>query len=250
MRQELTVSYDGASDRGLKRTDNQDYYGKFPRDDLDLTSPKGQLFIVADGLGGHRGGRTASEMAVDLIQQSYFAFPSDDIQQGMRLAMETANYRIFEQSAGSSASRGMGTTSTALVLKDDRAYVAHVGDSRAYCITRSKIEQFTKDHSKVAEMQRLGILTEEEARNHPDKSHLYRALGIASTIEIDVIDGILLTSGMNFLLCTDGMAAVEAGEMQGIVLSHSPQQACQVLIELANARGGADNATVMVVKVE
>ncbi len=250
MQQLLTITFASASHVGLNRLENQDSHGKFPRDNLDLSNPKGQLFIIADGLGGHRDGRTASEMAVDLIQQSYFAYPSDDIQQSLRLAMETANYRIFEQSAGNSASRGMGTTATVLALKDDRAFIAHAGDSRAYCITGSKIEQLTKDHSKVAEMHRRGILTEEEARNHPDKSRLYRALGIARTVEVDIICDIALTRGMNFLLCTDGMAKVEEREIKRIVSSSSPQAACDEFVKLTKKRGGTDDVTVLVIRVE
>jgi serine/threonine protein phosphatase PrpC len=250
MNKALSITFGNASDRGLKRTENQDCYGKFPEDDLSLATPKGQLFIVADGMGGHAAGREASRMAVDIIREIYFADQSGDIPASLEQAMEAANQRIYDRANSHGEFRGMGSTCTLLVLKDDRGYIAHVGDSRAYRITRSQIEQLTQDHSKVAEMQRLGILTKAEARNHPEKSHLLRALGIAPTVQVDIIDNIPLRPGEHFLLCTDGMTKVEDAEIKRIVLANSPQPACQRLVELANQRGGADNITVQLIRIE
>ncbi|MGH7599193.1 MAG: protein phosphatase 2C domain-containing protein [bacterium] len=251
MEKDLTIIFDCLSDRGLKRADNQDAHGKFPIDDSAMATPKGQLFIVADGIGGHAGGKEASRMAVDIVQQIYFAEQSHDIPQTLRRAMETANAQIY-QSASSRGPEfhGMGTTCTALAFKDDRVYVAHVGDSRAYRITKSRIEQLTQDHSKVAEMQRFGILTAEEAKRHPQKSYLVRALGIAPAVRADIIADLSpLRPGECFLLCTDGLAKVEAHEIQRLVMHNHPTAVCRALIELANARGGSDNATVQVIAI-
>jgi hypothetical protein len=164
MNKKLIISYGHATHQGLKRADNQDAFGKFPPDSLALSLPKGQLFIVADGMGGHANGKEASAMAVQIVQQVYFADPNENIPDSLRAAVEAANEKIHQRATSKLEFRGMGTTCTALVLKDDRAYIAHVGDSRAYRISKSKIEQLTQDHSKVAEMQRLGILTESLSR--------------------------------------------------------------------------------------
>lgn len=249
MEQGLSITFSSASDRGLKREDNQDSCGKFPQDDSSLQTPRGQLFVVADGMGGHAGGRHASQLAVQALGEAYFAATPEDIRQCLQQAVAVANQRIYEASTTSYEFYGMGTTCTALVLQGEAAHIAHVGDSRAYRITSDTIEQLTQDHSKVAEMQRLGIITEEEARRHPEKSHLYRALGIYTDLEADIITDLAIKPGDHFLLCTDGLAKVGAQELKKITLSHSPAKACKKLIALANARGGDDNATVQIVRV-
>lgn len=250
MKNALTIVWGHATHLGLKRPDNQDAYGKFPRESLALSAPHGQLFIVADGMGGHAGGKEASAMAVNIVQQVYFGDSSNDVTQSLQRAMEEANARIYQRASSNPDLQGMGTTCTALVFKDDRIYVAHVGDSRAYRITKSQIEQLTQDHSKVAEMQRLGILTAEEARRHPQKSQLARALGIAPAVQADIIANLpRLHEGERFLLCTDGIVKVEAHEIKRLVMSNPPAAACRALIDLANARGGSDNATVQVIAI-
>jgi protein phosphatase len=246
----LVISYGHATHQGLKRADNQDAFGKFPPDSLELSLPKGLLFIVADGMGGHANGKEASAMAVQIVQQVYFADPNENISECLQAAFETANEQIHQRATSKLEFRGMGTTCTALVLHDDRAYIAHVGDSRAYRISKSKIEQLTQDHSKVAEMQRLGILTESEAKSHPEKSHLYRALGIAPTVKVDLAADLPLRPDERFLLCTDGLAKIAEHEIKQIVLANSPPEACDKLIELANDRGGSDNSTAQVIWVK
>ncbi|MDZ7344587.1 MAG: protein phosphatase 2C domain-containing protein, partial [candidate division KSB1 bacterium] len=132
MSEVLKITFANCSDLGLKRTENQDYFGKFPKTSDSLALPKGQLFVVADGMGGHLGGREASRLAVDTLGEVYYSEPAETIVSSLQRAMEEANQRIHAQSVGNPHFRGMGTTCTALVLKDDRAYIAHVGDSRAY----------------------------------------------------------------------------------------------------------------------
>lgn len=239
-----------ASDRGLKRRENQDAFGKFPEDDLSLSGPKGQLFIVADGMAGHAAGKEASTMAVEITRAAYFSDTAADIALSLREAMELANRRIYERANSSPEFSRMGTTCTVLVCKDDRGYIAHVGDSRAYRITRAQIEQLTSDHSKVAEMLRFGILTAEQAKNHPEKFHLFRALGLAPTVEVDVLAAFALQEGEHYLLCTDGVGRIENEVIAEIVLANPPAYACRRLIELANQSGGYDNATVQVIRVD
>lgn len=245
-----TITFGSATHPGMVRKDNQDNSGKFPADSLDLSTPKGQLFIIADGMGGHQAGRKASEMAVQHLAETYLATPEDDILAALRLGFGKANEQIYRCSLENPEYRGMGTTCSALVLKGSRGFFGHVGDSRIYRIGKRKMQQLTKDHSKVAELVRRGILSKEEARHHPERSHLYRALGTRPAAEVDFSDEIVLDSSKTFLLCSDGLFNhVEEKEMQKIALAYAPEEACKALIELANQRGGTDNITVQVVKL-
>jgi serine/threonine protein phosphatase PrpC len=138
----------------------------------------------------------------------------------------------------------------ALVAKGSAVYVAHIGDSRAYRVTRERILQLTEDHAAVAEMQRKGLLTAEEAKHHPERSVLYRALGTKLEAETDVQPEIIVHSEEWFVLCTDGLSnMVGDSEIHGIVVAQPPKKACDQLVALANERGGFDNITVVVVQV-
>jgi serine/threonine protein phosphatase PrpC len=247
-----TVTFGSASDVGVVREENQDCLGKFPEESLDFSTPPGLLFVVADGMGGHRGGRVASQLAVQAMAEKYFMAPANEsVAHRLKEAVNAANTRIYEYSLEHPDFNGMGTTCVALVLAGDKACIAHVGDSRIYRISNKKIMQLTEDHSKVAEMERRGILTKEEARLHPERSQLYRALGIRPKMEVDINDGIALRPGDYFVLCSDGLSnMVEDDEINEIVLKHPPQEACDVLVDLANQRGGFDNITVEVVQID
>lgn len=250
MNNKASITFGSCSDVGMVRHENQDYYGKFPEDTLDVTSPKGQLFIVADGMGGHEGGREASEMAVQSIQEAFFSDPTEPITESLRKAFAVANANIYEFSMVNPRFMSMGTTCSALVVKDNHGYIGHIGDSRIYRITESSIAQLTDDHSKVAEMQRRGIITKEEAKYHPERSQLYRAVGVRPAAEGDVMNNIELHANEYFLLCTDGLVNfVEDNELKDVVLSHEPQEACEALVALANQRGGSDNITAIVVRI-
>lgn len=244
----ITVGYN--SDLGLIRSENQDSYGKFPADNDDLSAPNGQLFIIADGMGGQRGGQKASRLAVDTVQRAYFSNSINDAAKGIRKAFEAANHQIYSCSINKSEYQGMGTTCTALIMKGNQVCIAHVGDSRVYRINRRKIEQLTSDHSKVAELMREGLLTEKQAKTHPQRSILSRALGVNESVEVDIIDGMVLKGGDSFLLCTDGLAKVTDDEIKSIVLSNSVQDTCEKLINVAIDRGGDDNVTVQMIRIE
>ena len=249
MGNKLLLTFANGSDVGLVRSNNQDNYGKFPADSLDLSIPSGQLFIIADGMGGHKAGETASQMAIDIIRHEYFANRAGDIARNLQQAFETANEKIYNSAQQNPDFQGMGTTCIAIVLKERTGYIAHVGDSRAYRITRNSIEQLTKDHSQVAEMMRKGILTEAEAQGHPERSLLTRALGAKPEVETDIIKNVALEPGEWYLLCTDGLAKVSDKEIKRIVSSNTPLKACRKLIDLANRRGGEDNVTVQVISI-
>jgi len=246
----LTITVGNRTDLGLTRSENQDSLGKFPENSTDLAGPRGQLFIVADGMGGHRGGREASQTAVRIIQDIYSSNTSGDIDEVLEDALQAANREIFKLACSDPNLFGMGTTCTVLSLVEDEACIAHVGDSRVYRINESTIEQLTQDHSQVGEMERQGIISQREAREHPQRFLLNRALGAREDVEVDIYDNIKLTPGDYFLLCTDGLAKVDDQELKEAVLSNPPQQACDQLVKLANERGGEDNVTVQVIQVE
>lgn len=250
MKRSVTLTFGACTDLGRVRSENQDSYGKFPEGNDDITLPKGQLFIVADGMGGQRGGREASTIAVETISQQYFSDPETDIAKSLAQAIQKANAAIYEFSTTHAGFQNMGTTCSALVLKDNRAYVAHVGDSRIYRMAKGAITQLTDDHSNVAEMQRRGMLTKEEAKNHPERSHLYRAIGVRPEVAIDRIEKIQLSTTETFLLCSDGLVNhVEDEEMMDVLKKFPPEEACHQLVAMANDRGGYDNVTVLVVQV-
>jgi len=245
-----TVTFGNSSHVGMVRSDNQDFFGKYPDENLDLSAPKGQLFIVADGMGGHMAGRKASETAVNALARAYFSNPVDDILESLREAFKVANSEVYNLGANNPAFAGMGTTCVALVLKDGNGYIGNIGDSRVYQIMRRSVVQLTQDHSKVAEMVRRGIISKQEARTHPERSHLYKALGTRPSAEADFYNEISLFRSKYFLMCSDGLYNhVEDWEMQKTVLSNPPQKACETLVRLANERGGLDNITVQIVQI-
>lgn len=243
------ILYAGKTDIGKVRSENQDAMGKFPPNDLDVSSPKGQLFVIADGMGGHAGGREASRLAVETISKVYFAANSG-IADSLTQAFNAANRAIYEYSINHPQFAGMGTTCIALVLQNSAAWVAHIGDSRLYRISKKKIEQVTKDHSKVAEMVRRGIITADEGRVHPERSMLYRAMGVRLDLEFDLMNTMEVAQDEYFLLCTDGLSGyVEPQELKEITLAHPPAGACDMLVDLANRRGGQDNITVQIIRI-
>ena len=248
MEQELTVSFSQLTDVGLLRSENQDSYGKFPPDSNDLYSDQGQLFIIADGMGGHRGGQQASQMAVSSIHKIYFENSAVEIPQRLIQAFRETNMKIYQFAQDNAEFQGMGTTCTCMAIKDNRAYVAHVGDSRAYRIHRSGIEQLTNDHSQVAELQRQGILTEQEARLHPQRNLLNRALGAKTSVEVDSLE-LTIQAGDHFLICSDGLTRIEDATLKVVVLSNPPDKACDQLVQLANEMGGEDNVTVQIIRI-
>ena len=244
----LSIIYNAKSDIGLVRTENQDSYGKFPENSLDLYSAKGQLFIVADGMGGHKGGKEASSIAVKVIGNEYFILQNED-SEALKESIEKANSEIYKQAGSSNEFGGMGTTCSVLLLKDENGTIGHVGDSRIYKIENNNIDQLTRDHTKVDEMLREGILTHEEAKNYPSKSVLARALGVDANVKVDIIKNITLKNNPIFVLCSDGLAKVDGTEILNIVSANDPEEASNKLVSLANERGGKDNVTVLIIKV-
>lgn len=237
------------SDIGLVRRENQDTSGHFP---------DANLFVVADGMGGHAGGKQASQMAVETIEER-FAGGSDraapaDLESAIPRFLEVvglANRRIVERAALESDLSRMGTTLVALLLDGSgRGAVIHIGDSRAYRVRGGELELLTGDHTIVADLLRKRQISEAEATVHPYRHVLTRALGIADDVSAEV-QQIDVEAGDVYLLCSDGVSGmISADEIKSLSAAHgvNPEELCHRLIAAANAAGGKDNATVIAVR--
>jgi protein phosphatase len=239
------------TDPGRVRSNNEDSYGQFEPSDEDERAISGSLFVVADGMGGHRGGEIASDLAVKTIRSSYFADPGDSRSAALKLSVEEANRLILEEAVSNPALTGMGTTCTAMAIHDGFAYFVHVGDSRAYVMREGELVQLTQDHSLVGEMVRSGMLSDEDARNHPKRNVITRSLGVQPTVVADTpFTPFKLESNDQFVLCSDGLTTMlDDAEISELLDGNPPASAVKMLVDLANHRGGKDNITVMIVKV-
>ncbi len=224
-----------ATDIGLVREGNEDSYL--------VEEP---LFVIADGMGGHRGGEVASRLAVETIGALFRRGEGALAEQ-----VQEANRAVFERSSLDRAVAGMGTTVTAALVERDRARLAHVGDSRAYLFRRGEMRMLTEDHTLVHRMVQQGEITEAEAERHPQRSVVTRAVGMERSIPVDeiVID---LEPGDRLLICSDGLTSMVDDGTIGRILADQPdpQRAAEALVRAANEGGGVDNTTVIVVAVE
>jgi len=246
-RDEIVVA--GLTHQGMIRKDNQDSYGFIEPESPELLKNRGRLFIVADGLGGHRGGKVASKMAVDIIGKLYYSVDKEPIYPALLHALEVANRSIFETSSKHEELQGMATTCTALVIQQPHLYMAHVGDSRAYLVRGPLIQQISEDHSLVNEQIKAGMITPEEAKHSRYKNIITRSVGFEEQVEVDVV-GLDVAPGDQLVLCCDGLTnLVEDEEILETVTAHGLNRSPELLVGLANDRGGDDNITVIVVKV-
>jgi len=244
-RDELRIEWGEQSDIGRQRSSNQDCCG------MGVAPGDGaRIWVVADGMGGHAGGETASRLAVEAALAS-FAAGSGALEERLRQAIGAANRAVIEAASRDRELTGMGTTAVALAASGDDAqlYVANVGDSRAYRVRRGRIEQLTRDHSVVAEMVRRGMITEDEATLHPRRHEVLRSLGFEPELDVDV-DAVEFAAGDTFLLCSDGLTGVvDDAEIAALCAKRRPSEAARALVDAANARGGPDNITVQVIHV-
>jgi protein phosphatase len=246
----LSIEFASLSDRGRVRMNNEDAQGQFVPESGAEMEERGVVFVVADGMGGHRGGEIASRIAVRTILAFYTADANGDRSQALARAFHEANQTIIQEATADSTLFGMGTTCTALALHHGRAYIAHVGDSRCYLLRRGKILQITSDHSVVGEMVRSGILSDEDARTHPRRNVITRSLGAQPDVAAETPESIELQRGDVFLLCSDGLTAYLSDVDLSVVLAtHAPEPACKKLVSMANEQGGRDNITAQVVAV-
>jgi len=237
---------------GRVRANNEDAY-YIPKDER---APA--LYIVADGMGGHQGGEIASQIAVEEVSdhinscflEAMYNNHHQKIKELLRASLDIANAKILELSRSNEDWSGMGTTITLALFCDDHLYIGHVGDSRAYRVRNNSIKQLTKDHSLVHQLLEEGRLTEEEAKTHPMKNVITKALGTDEVLRPDILDYSIQVEDI-IILCSDGLTnMLDDDYIKRTVCSHDPDEATEKLIENANLRGGDDNITVGVIKVK
>jgi PPM family protein phosphatase len=251
----LKVVSAGLTDVGLKRNHNEDSF---------LVDDHIQLYVVADGMGGHAGGGTASRIAVETIDAELrkvaeapdgplaISLPLQESQvpEMIRGAVERACHNIFDAAQSDPSLAGMGTTVIALLIKDRYAFFAHVGDSRAYLVRGDLIQQVSEDHSLVNEQVKAGMITPEEAKHSRYKNIITRSVGFENEVQVDVM-GLVSEPGDTFILCSDGLAnMLEDKELLEAVQKNPLEDVPRKLIELANERGGDDNITVISVQMQ
>lgn len=236
----------GLSDVGKVRDSNEDQF---------LVDESTGLFAVADGMGGHAAGEVASEIAVRSLVDGFRERPAadrdDDPRRRLEEAIVEANRRICESTAAHDDRRGMGTTMVALLALGDHVVVAHVGDSRAYLLREGRLRLLTSDHSWVNEQVRMGVLSEHDAHRHPMRNVVTRALGSRGEVRVDLLEE-PMRPGDSFLLCSDGLNVMLTDEQIRATLAGAegdPAAACRALVDAANAGGGEDNTTVVVLAV-
>ncbi len=232
------------SDVGQVRKANQDAVAEVRAAQAEI-----RALIVADGMGGHRGGEVASRLAVETLTQKLETSAAAP-EEALRVGFETANARVHEAGGRDPALLGMGTTLVCLVLDaNGGAWVGHVGDSRAYRLRDGRLELLTDDHSVVGELMRAGRISPEEARVHPQRNELLRAIGTQPTVLVDV-QSVEVRAGDRFLLCSDGLTSmVSDAEIAEIAAGPELEQAAQALVDRANEEGGLDNVTVQLVRI-
>ena len=243
------------TDVGMKRDHNEDSF---------LVNEDIGLYVVCDGMGGHAGGETASRLAVQTIEKELISaklriddpfsakasLPESPLAGVLREAVEGACAAVFRSSRANPELAGMGTTCISLLVQGEHAIVGHVGDSRAYLVRAGQVWQLSEDHSLVNEQVRAGLLTEEEAKHSRLKNIITRSVGFEEDVLVDVV-GVETRSGDKFLLCSDGLSnLIDNDEIRDALVQTELDQVPEMLIQLANSRGGDDNITVIAVHRE
>lgn len=234
----------GKSDVGMVRKENQD---AFWSEQLDART---SIAVVCDGMGGAHGGQEASTLAIASLKNTLLHLkPNEKINAVFDHAIKECNQAVYTESQKNDELSGMGTTLVLALVKEENCYVVNVGDSRAYHITNGSINQITKDHSAVQELVDSGHITERQAKIHPNKNVITRAIGIGDEIEYDFFE-VSVSSGDIILLCSDGLSNyVDENEIQFEVSGGEFDDLAIRLIHLANSRGGTDNITVTAIQV-
>jgi PPM family protein phosphatase len=239
----MTIRYGAATDRGRMREGNEDNF-----------LSRGHLHAVADGMGGHQGGEVASRIAVEILSQIDDRGPWHDARlavDALRTSIKQANRKIRETAGRDELLKGMGTTLTVVLEDGETFYLAHIGDSRAYLLRDGKLSLLTHDHTLVQQLVDEGRLTPEEAAHHPQRSIITRALGVDPDVEPDT-EVYRRRVGDRLLLCTDGLSGVVGeGEIVRLLSQvRDPQECAEELVSSANAEGGPDNITVVVIDTD
>jgi protein phosphatase len=250
----MKIRYAAKTDVGMKRTHNEDYFSLIEDE---------QLFIVADGMGGHASGEVASKLAAETVGEFYQRTKDEDatwpykmdrslsyIENRLVCGIKLANYKIYEAACRDIRFKGMGTTIVTTLVCGDKIYVAHVGDSRCYRIRAGQISQITRDHSLLEDYKEAKPdMTEEEQRNFPHKNVITRALGMRDTVQVDIKPHQIF-DGDVYLMCSDGLSGmVEDPNILSIIgQAKSLERAVAELVDTANRAGGTDNITTLVLQ--
>lgn len=249
----IAIKAAGGTHPGRVRQHNEDAFYPDPKDGTVDPTPIGRgghLFIVADGVGGNRGGARASQIAVSRVPAFYYNAVNGDPGRALRQAFDSVAHEIVAEGAANPDRANMSCTIVAAVVQGNQATIAHLGDARAYLLRDGALRPLTRDHTWVQMQVEKGTLTEVEAENHPDRNVITRSLGNPSFPEADVTQ-IALQAGDRLLLCSDGLCGVAGDAEMAAVLNRAagPMAAVQPLIELANRKGGPDNVTALVVQI-
>lgn len=238
----MDYKYFAISDMGKVRTNNEDAY---------FATEKSGVFMVADGIGGHKSGEVASSKTRAILYQRLAQLPAGEpLEPLLREAFLEANAKVREHASSSADCEGMGCTCAVLALRDNEFSLAHVGDSRIYLFRKGALKQVTRDHSYVEELFIRGLITEEEKVDHPYKHQITRYIGSSAKLEVDITSGPVY-NGDVFLLCSDGLTdEVGPEKMQQIFERNlDPKETAEAMVQEALAAGGHDNVTVVVVKI-
>ena len=247
---EQKVEYAVLSDIGFRRRNNQDSYVALTAVDRDQWSERGHLFLVADGMGGHAVGELASKIAADTIPHTFHKLSDLTLDAALEQAIVAANTAINERGQQNRDFERMGTTCTTLVLSARGAYLGHVGDSRAYRVRGLRIEQLTFDHSLQWELLKQGRMSAEEIFLNEPRNVITRSLGPEGRVQVDIEGPYPIRPGDVYVLCSDGLTNLVSDEEIGTISRElTPAEACRMLVDLANVRGGSDNITVIVARV-
>ncbi len=237
----MRIKYSARSDQGKVRSSNEDSC---------VANIESEIFLVADGMGGHAAGEIASQIAASTVEEVVSSRGAEsNMEDILRLAVQKANTRVYEMQKINPEYRGMGSTLTALTFMDNRYYIAHVGDSRAYLFRGKALSQLTRDHSLVWPLFESGILTKDNISRHPQKNLITRSIGTHPEVEADLQNGTALEDDI-FLLCSDGLTDVLSDRDILHVLTgtdNNPRELSELLVNAANSGGGPDNVTVVVV---
>lgn len=246
---EQKIQYAALSDVGFRRQNNQDSCVSVLATDRESWEERGHLFVVADGMGGHAVGELASKMAVDTVPHTFDKLRTQHPLSALKTSLETANERIHERGSLNRDFLRMGTTCSTLLLCPLGAIIGHVGDSRVYRVRGHQIDQLTRDHSLIWELI-------EQRKVHPrDADRLYprnvitRSLGPEATVKVDIEGPSVVHPGDTYVLCSDGLTTHVSDPEVGMIAGElPPSEACRMLVNLANLRGGSDNITVVIVR--
>jgi serine/threonine protein phosphatase PrpC len=241
---ETGLQVGSATDVGRRRDHNEDDLVTF------VAADGSTVLVVADGMGGHKAGEVASAIAVKVLERE-LTQPGADPSAALRRAIETANQEVWQEAEGDPAKSGMGTTVVAAIIIGGRAYLANAGDSPAYLVRDGVAEQITHDHGLVAEQVAAGLISEEDAEHHPYRHMLTRCLGVEPQVEVEVYPARPLQQGDVLVLASDGLTEhVKRHEVATLTTAQDPNEVARGLIAVANQRGGHDNTTVVVARVE